>query len=677
MVVLEQPCAGRDIPGPVAAAGFYLSPAHTNENGISLYSLIALPEVIAWRPVLDRLGITDSACMMLASQAGNCGASFQAELLASGMVAEADFYRAVATELGVAFEAEPDPTRLVMRQEDCLMLLRRGTRRMAATMLDGSRGLLHLVAPDSDGWLRLQRLCRESPDLRRRIRIVAPTALRRAILLRSREALTRQALTSLYEKRPEFSARYVLSSYQAFALGLFATVVPTAVLLSPRSAWTALHVFLSLFFFACAVLRAAAALWRPSSRPRLPSATASHDFPVYSVLVALYKEVDVVPDLLVGLTQLRWPASKLEIKLVCEEDDPKTVQAIRAHPLGSRVEVIVVPDTLPRTKPKALSYALPLTSGEFVVLYDAEDRPHPMQLLEAWHRFQEASSDLACLQAPLQISNRAAGVIANMFGVEYAALFRRLLPWLAENRLMFPLGGTSNHFRRCALEEVGGWDPYNVTEDADLGLRLARFGYRADTISCPTLEDAPEDFRSWRLQRMRWFKGWMQTWLVHMRRPVRLAAELSPPSCCLVQVLFAGMVLSALFHPFLFAAMVLLAVQLVVGAPLGGWQSALLAFDTVSVTLGYASFMVLGGLSLIAGERKDYWKVCLYTPLYWLMLSVAAWCAVYELCTRPHHWNKTPHVRSRSRREFSETMTRSRSPIRSIPSPSGSRVPRR
>jgi cellulose synthase/poly-beta-1,6-N-acetylglucosamine synthase-like glycosyltransferase len=241
----------------------------------------------------------------------------------------------------------------------------------------------------------------------------------------------------------------------------------------------------------------------------LPSATASHDFPVYSVLVALYKEVDVVPDLLVGLTQLRWPASKLEIKLVCEEDDPETIRAIKAHPLGSRVEVIVVPDTLPRTKPKALSYALPLTSGEFVVLYDAEDRPHPMQLLEAWHRFRDAGPDLACLQAPLQISNRGAGVIANMFGVEYAALFRRLLPWLAENRLMFPLGGTSNHFRRSALDEVGGWDPYNVTEDADLGLRLARFGYRADTISCPTLEDAPEDFRSWRLQRMRWFKGWM------------------------------------------------------------------------------------------------------------------------------------------------------------------------
>lgn len=448
--------------------------------------------------------------MVLASLAGACHASFQAELLASGIVAEADFYRAAAEELGVAFEPEPDPESLIMRQTDCLALLRRGGLRMTAMMRDGG-GLVHLVAPDADGWLRLQRLCGERPDLRRRIRIVAPSALRQAVLFQSRETLTQLAVTGFYEERPEYSARYVLSAHQAFALGLFATIVPTITLLSPKGAWVGLHVLLSLFFFVCAILRAAAAFWRPSPPTCLPAPTASHDFPVYSVLVALYKEVDVVPELLVGLSRICWPASKLEIKLVCEEDDHETIRAIRAHPLSSRVEVIVVPDMLPRTKPKALSYALPLTSGEFVVLYDAEDRPHPMQLLEAWQRFRQAGPDLACLQAPLQIANRAAGFIPNMFGVEYAALFRRLLPWLAANRFMFPLGGTSNHFRRAALEEVGGWDPYNVTEDADLGLRLARFGYRAETISCPTLEDAPEDFRSWRLQRMRWFKGWMQT----------------------------------------------------------------------------------------------------------------------------------------------------------------------
>ncbi|RUM98881.1 glycosyl transferase [Pseudaminobacter arsenicus] len=627
------------------AKGFHPELENANENGISLFGALVLPEITAWRPVLDRLGISVSTCIGLASRAGGSGSSFQAELLASGIVTEAEFYHAVAQELGVAFEADPDPQKLVMRQVDGLALLRRGGHRMAAQLEDGRGGLGHLAAPDVSDWQRLRRCLHEKPALRHRIRIVAPSELRQAILWRSREALTRLALTSLYEQRPDCSARYVVNAYQAFALGLLIGAIPLAMLLAPKSALVALHIVLSLFFSACVALRVAAIFWLPPpSTGSLPA--VSRDIPVYSVLVALDKEAEVVPDLLVGLSRINWPAGKLEIKLVCEEDDADTIHAIMNHPLGARVEIIVVPDTQPRTKPKALSYALPLTSGEFIVLYDAEDRPHPMQLMEAWQRFRDSGPGLGCLQAPLEVSNRGAGMIANMFGFEYAALFRRLLPWLAANRLMFPLGGTSNHFRRSVLEEVGGWDPYNVTEDADLGLRLARFGYRAETISCPTLEDGPEDFRTWRLQRMRWFKGWMQTWLVHMRAPARLASELPLASFCLAQILFAGMVLSALLHPFLFLSALLLMVQSSAGVPLGGWQKALLVFDSVNVTLGYLSFMVLGGLALSRQERKGYWKVCLFTPVYWLMLSIAAWCALYELCKRPHHWNKTPHRRS-------------------------------
>lgn len=628
------------------AKGFRSQFANANENGISLFGALVLPEMAAWRPVLDRLGISDSICIGLASRAGANGSSFQAELLASGVVTEAEFYQAVAKELGVAFEAEPDSQKLVMRQVDGLALLRRGGHRMAAQLEDGRGGLIHLAAPDLDGWQRLRRCLREKPALRQRIRIVAPSILRQAVIWRSREALTRLALTSLYDQRPDCSARYVMDAYQAFALGLLIGAIPLAMILAPKSALLALHVVLSLFFFSCVMLRVAAIFWLPPPSSRLLPA-ASRDLPVYSVLVALDKEAEVVPDLLVGLSRINWPASKLEIKLVCEEDDADTIHAIMNHPLGVRVEIIVVPDTQPRTKPKALSYALPLTSGEFIVLYDAEDRPHPMQLMEAWQRFRDAGSDLGCLQAPLEVSNRGAGLIANMFGFEYAALFRRLLPWLAANRLMFPLGGTSNHFRRSVLEEVGGWDPYNVTEDADLGLRLARFGYRAETISHPTLEDGPEDFRTWRLQRMRWFKGWMQTWLVHMRAPYRLASELPLASFCLAQILFAGMVLSALLHPLLVLSALLLMLQYSAGSPLGVWQAALLVFDSASVALAYASFMVLGGLALSRQERKGYWKVCLFTPVYWLMLSIAAWGALYELCKRPHHWNKTPHRKSR------------------------------
>jgi cellulose synthase/poly-beta-1,6-N-acetylglucosamine synthase-like glycosyltransferase len=237
---------------------------------------------------------------------------------------------------------------------------------------------------------------------------------------------------------------------------------------------------------------APARIWRQAwSDGRIPPA----ELPVYSVLVALYHEAEVAPELVAALEKIDWPKSKLEIKLVCEADDHATLGALRALALPRNMEVVAVPVFGPRTKPKALAYALPLVSGEFVALYDAEDHPHPKQLLTAWQRFREAPHEVACIQAPLEIANRGAGIVARMFAFEYAALFRGMLPWLSARRLLLPLGGTSNHFCRAALEEVGGWDPYNVTEDADLGMRLARFGYRAETIACPTYESGPDTTR--------------------------------------------------------------------------------------------------------------------------------------------------------------------------------------
>jgi cellulose synthase/poly-beta-1,6-N-acetylglucosamine synthase-like glycosyltransferase len=244
------------------------------------------------------------------------------------------------------------------------------------------------------------------------------------------------------------------------------------------------------------------------SPPRLESIPAD-TLPFYSVLVALHREATVVPQLVEALRRIDWPKSKLEVKLVCEADDRQTLDAIAAKRLPPHFEVVHVPPSLPRTKPKALNFAVPLIKGDFVVLYDAEDRPHPLQLREAWLRFKHGAKTLACVQAPLEISNGTKGVIPLLFAFEYAALFRGLLPWLSGRRMILPLGGTSNHFRVSALKAVGCWDPHNVTEDADLGMRLVRFGYSSETISLPTLEDAPEAWSIWLPQRTRWFKGWM------------------------------------------------------------------------------------------------------------------------------------------------------------------------
>lgn len=629
---------------PIGAQAF----VEANDNGADAYdaALASLPELQA---VLDRLRVSDSQRLAIASRAAFHGTTFQAELLVSGFVSEPAYFAAMAQETGVGYLKSVDPRRLIMDDRACWAQFDPGGRVMVAKLYEAPGQYSLLVAPDQDGWSRLKKRIASADFNSRRIKVVAPSVLRAALLVHARPMLTRFALANLHDRWPDCSARNVFWPWQSYSLGMLTVLLPAAFATMPMLALFVLHLLLVSVFIACAALRAIAAVWRPLARPSPISLLLSPRLPVYSVLVALYNEAEVVPELLVGLSKLQWPRSKLEIKLICEADDTETIAAVTAHPLRGNVEVVLVPPSLPRTKPKALAYALPLTRGEVIVLYDAEDRPHPMQLAEAWQRFAAAGPDLACLQAPLEISNRGANMIANMFGFEYAALFRGLLPWLAHNQIMLPLGGTSNHFRRDVLEEIGGWDPYNVTEDADLGLRLARYGYRCETLSCPTREDAPEDVATWHRQRVRWFKGWMQTWLVHMREPRTLAAELPRVSFVVTQILFAGMVLSSLLHLVLIALLVGLAVQILFDVPMGLWESYLVVFDVISILLGYGAFLVLGWLSLKPKDRRGFWRLCLYTPVYWTMLSWAAWCALYELWRRPHHWAKTPHRRRRAR----------------------------
>jgi cellulose synthase/poly-beta-1,6-N-acetylglucosamine synthase-like glycosyltransferase len=292
-----------------------------------------------------------------------------------------------------------------------------------------------------------------------------------------------------------------------------------------------------------------------------------------------------------------------------------------------------------------------MVSGELVVLYDAEDRPHPLQLIEAWQGFRKGDARLACLQAPLVVTNFRRGAIARMFAFEYAALFRGLLPWLARRGLFIPLGGTSTHFRREALDAVGAWDPFNVTEDADLGLRLARHGYHVGMITRPTYEEAPEKLGNWLPQRTRWLKGWMQTWLVHMRSPADLWRDLGPASFAMAQILCAGMVVSSIAHAVFLGSLGYVFLVFAWHETIGPLQSAILGVDAANIVLGYLTFLVLGRRTLLAKERMTFWKTILLTPVYWLLISFAAWRALWKLYREPHHWEKTHHPR-RGREAF-------------------------
>jgi cellulose synthase/poly-beta-1,6-N-acetylglucosamine synthase-like glycosyltransferase len=273
-----------------------------------------------------------------------------------------------------------------------------------------------------------------------------------------------------------------------------------AAAVAPAATMLAVEVTLAAVFLAWLGLRLAGALVEPAARDASPG-LPDDALPVYTVIAALYREAASVDGLLTAIERLDYPAEKLDVIVAVEADDRDTRAAIAARNGRLPIAVIPVPTHGPRTKPKALNVALPFARGTFTVIYDAEDRPEPNQLRHALQAFRTGGDDLACVQARLCIDNTSDSWLARLFTAEYAGQFDVFLPGLAAMRLPFPLGGSSNHFYTATLREVGGWDPYNVTEDADLGMRLVRFGCQLDVIDSTTYEEAPAQFGPWLRQR--------------------------------------------------------------------------------------------------------------------------------------------------------------------------------
>ncbi len=347
-----------------------------------------------------------------------------------------------------------------------------------------------------------------------------------------------RAANGLLRRQPGMSAGAAFATWQVLMAPTLPGLVLGGLLVAPETALAALAALMALPFLLIVALRVLAVLIilrRPRQRhlPRVPDA----ELPVYSVIVPLFREAEVVPGLVASLRGLDYPPGKLDVLLVTESADEETGVALRGLSLPTYMRVVVVPDVPPRTKPKALNYALRLARGEFVVVYDAEDDPEPDQLRRAQSAFRSGPADLMCVQGRLALNNARPGWIARQFMLEYAALFDALLPALERLGVPIPLGGTSNHFPRAVIEQLGGWDAYNVTEDADIGIRIARAGGRVRVLDSTTFEEAPESFAVWLPQRTRWMKGFMQTWLVHMRRPGQLLREVgfrasSPSTLC-------------------------------------------------------------------------------------------------------------------------------------------------
>lgn len=374
------------------------------------------------------------------------------------------------------------------------------------------------------------------------------------------------------------------------------------------------------------------------------SATApslENPLPPYAVIAALRHEATMIPQIVARLSRLDYPADRLRGFLVMETDDEETIAAARACPRPDWLSVLVAPPGRPMTKPRALNIALSRVTEGLVTVYDAEDEPDPGQLREAAARFAAGHPRLACLQAPLRIRPpaepaRRRPFLDRQFAAEYATLFEVILPALTRLGLPFPLGGTSNHFRVDVLRQVGGWDPWNVTEDADLGYRLWRSGWRLGVMSAPTWETPPGGIDAWLPQRTRWLKGFMQTWLVHMRRPQGLGWR-----GLLSLHLTLGLALTA---AALHAAALALLLGLTLGALASGLAPATPPLAVLVLVAGASSswFSAWFG-SRRAGVPYD-WRDMIAAPLYWSMLSLAFAHALWRLIRQPFAWDKTPHT---------------------------------
>ncbi|MFG1461533.1 glycosyltransferase [Xanthobacter sp. DSM 24535] len=504
-------------------------------------------------------------------------------------------------------------------------------------------GASFILSPRGHGARRLARAAAKDPSLADRVTIVAPERLRGFIARRCGRALTRSAAFDLRRCLPEFSAGLISPPHMvAGPLLLLAALIATGLFAAPQPTVLILQAVLSVMFLGAMALRLAGCFVTPGHD--LACRLGDRHLPLYTVMVPLYREAAILPRLIAALNALDYPREKLDIKLVVEEDDEETRAALQRLDLPARFEIIAVPAIGPRTKPKALNAALPFARGQFLVVYDAEDIPEPGQLRAALAAFQSGGPRLGCVQARLAIDNGGDSWISRHFALEYAAQFDVVLPAAAALGLPVPLGGTSNHFRRSVLEAVGNWDPYNVTEDADLGLRLARKGWRTEVIASTTHEEAPVHVRAWLRQRTRWMKGWAQTLLVHGRNPRRLVRELGPGPALGAALLVAFPFVAALLHPLCLA---LLCSDIARGA-MGGTTGSVLELGISSLT--YTNLFVgYGGAVLLqlygAGRRgllPSTW-VLLLLPFYWLLLSLATMLALVELIRAPHQWNKTEH----------------------------------
>ena len=363
---------------------------------------------------------------------------------------------------------------------------------------------------------------------------------------------------------------------------------------------------------------------------------AIYDWPTYTILIPLFKEENIVSILLQRLDNLDYPHSKLDIKLLVEEEDILTRNVINSLQLKNHVNVIIVPKALPLTKPKACNYGLLFAKGEYVVIYDADDMPERDQLKKAVRMFRKFHN-VSCLQARLGYYNHDYNILTSCFEIEYKMLFNHLLPSIEALNMPIPLGGTSNHFRVYDLREMGAWDPYNVTEDAELGMRSSSMGYKIGMLDSVTLEEAPISTWAWIKQRTRWIKGFLQTYVIYLKFTRSIHKNNSMKGVLLLHLFIGAPVLVFFFSSLLW---ILVPMYVCGYLLLPKW---LFYFCMCNFFMGILFNISVAYKVAVMNDRKFSWKLMIAYQLYWFLHAISAFRAVGEFFSNPFFWDKTRH----------------------------------
>ena len=565
-------------------------------------------------------------------------------LLHMRAVDESDLARTLARQLALpeldVSRFEPDQTALRVVPEP---LARR--HRFAPLAIRDHVLYLAMADPlDNDALAEL----REHTDLPVRVVVAARSAIEELLQRTYRSHYVELATLDLLNRSPDESAYRRLSWPQRVAGAFLLLVGGLFFVYAPIETVITFNVCSILFYLSFSVYKFMLIGRALRHDLELPVSTADiltldpRKLPMYTILVPLYREAAVVGKLVASISKLDYPPTKLDVKLLVEEDDEETLAELQQLDLPPHFKLVVVPDSHPKTKPKACNYGLIQAEGTFVVIYDAEDRPDADQLRKVVFGFTRAEERIVCIQCKLNYFNRTQNVLTRWFTAEYSHWFDLLMPGLDASDAPIPLGGTSNHFIREKLIELGAWDPYNVTEDADLGIRLHKSGYKTAIIDSTTFEEANSDLYNWIRQRSRWVKGYIQTWLVHMRHPISLYRQVGWRSWWSFQFIIGGTFLSFLLNPF-YWGLTTLWVMSQAHIIQQIFPSFVYYAGAVGLFVGNFVFTYINVAGCIRRGHHDLVKYALLSPIYWALMSVGAWKGLLQLLYRPHYWEKTVH----------------------------------